>query len=234
MSTEIFCCNSKLYLTPCGPSWKLVFILLVCGRAPFLPPGVWLDMHLPIKVCSHCFQPQEGRWCKHWQHDCGIYHPTCQIISNVLGIPLRNFWTLIFKACFLLFATKIKNAAFGTSCLHFLCPQSQSPQPLSYSACFGFGTGTITAFNHLLFTKSGSITLLGCNMTERKGSQKSDVFVYFEFPQWPVTIPSSQNLQLVTHAKNTYATVKWLHAHKQKQMVNKQCCNPTVTPAQFQ
>lgn len=58
-------------------------------------------------------------------------------------------------------------------------------------------------------------------MTERKGSQQSDVFVYFEFPQWPVTIPSSHNLQLVTHAKNTYAAVNdYMHINKSKQSTN--------------
>lgn len=102
MSTEIWCCNSELCLTPCGLSWKLAFILPVCGRASFLTAGVWLNMHLPIKVGSLCSHSREGWWCKHWKHDGGIIVPrvrSFQTQGSSVKLVNLNFKSLFSSVC---------------------------------------------------------------------------------------------------------------------------------------
>lgn len=180
------CCKSELYLTPCGPSWKPV----LCERAPSLASGVWLNLYLPIKVCSHCSHCREGRWCKHWQHGGGITTPRVRSFHHISPCETSVFISKS-RLCPSLPLSSI-NATFGKSCYRFYVPCIKVHN-LWVRECvlLDLVQAPLELLTISFFAKSGSITLLGCNRTERKGSQKSDVFVYFEFLQWRVTIPSS-------------------------------------------
>lgn len=140
-------------------------------------------------LCTYASVPRQ-RAKQSW-----IIRPLVLVFCEFLSFQVEKCYTinpnnvicpLLWKDIFLLFFSKLLTMFWKWYKHHY----SLKPPPL---------------------TEAGWITLLCCNMTRKKGSQKSDVFVYFEFIQWRVTMPAASpwqtcNLQLVTH---TYT-----HTHK--------------------
>lgn len=139
--TQIFGWNSILDLTPRGPSSKLAFI--VCGQAPFLTSVGWTSTSQSESVLS-----AGGANIGSMLVESPPHPFKCPSFSSVRlhNLDLKSLY------CFSEFATKLNKCYVCYWLLPLFLPSaSNCTTSERYSACFGFGTGSITAFNHLLF-----------------------------------------------------------------------------------